>query len=57
MNDPCHPAYRAELVERALRLRQQYPDASIGYLAHSLAYEMDMKVEAIERVLRDELLN
>lgn len=51
MNDPNRPAFRDEVLARAARLLEQFPAASNHYLACSLAYELDMKVEAIEAVL------
>ncbi len=45
---------RREIVLRAVRLRAQFPDAPLDYFAHSLAYELDMKVEHVLRVLEEE---
>lgn len=43
---------RRAIVERSAKLRTQFPDAPLSYLAHSLSYELDMEPADILRVLQ-----
>ncbi|MBY0278049.1 hypothetical protein K2Z84_22170 [Candidatus Binatia bacterium] len=46
--------HRAEILRRADLLRAQYPAASCGFLACSLAYEIGLRPDEIEAVLVEE---
>jgi len=45
---------RRAILQRSEKLRAQFPEAPLSYLAHSLSYELDMEPADILRVLQHE---